>query len=81
MKSFVSAIALTIAFPAIASAQTGAPAGHSQHQGHMQHEENKHSEDCCKDKAGCCKGETKMECCDKHAAEKPAETPEGHQGH
>lgn len=87
MKIFVSAIVLSVAFPALAFAQTSAPAAHEQHQGHMQHMEHKDSCDCCKEKNDCCekaKAEgKKMACCEKHDGEKTgaAQGQQDHQGH
>ena len=78
MKTFIAAIALTIALPVAANAQNTQPADHAQHQGnHAQHQgmdHGKEHKDCCKHKnadAGamnCCKekeGKT-MACCAKH---------------
>lgn len=83
MKTFIAAIALTIALPAAANAQN-AQAGdhHAQHQG-MDH--GKEHEDCCKHKNAdgsamtCCKGKEgkKTACCDKHDQKRH----DGHAGH
>lgn len=86
MKTIFSAIALTIALPTLAFAQANMPAGHDEHQGHMEHHGAK---DCCEDKADCCEkmkaDGNKMDCCEKQekaADEKPAADPHaGHQGH
>ena len=73
MKTFIAAIALTIALPAAANAQN-APAAdpHAQHKG-MDH--GKEHKDCCKHNNAdgtpmdCCKEKdgAKMACCEKHA--------------
>jgi hypothetical protein len=72
MKTFIAAIALTIALPAAANAQ-GAPAAdqHAHHQG-MDH--GKEHKDCCEHKGAdgkvmdCCKEKDgkKPSCCEKH---------------
>lgn len=86
MKTILSTLALTLALPTLAFAQANPPAGHDQHQGHMEHHGSK---DCCEDKADCCEEAKadgrKADCCEKHAkgaGEKPAADPHsGHQGH
>ena len=80
LKTFLGAIALTIAVPALA--QTTAPAAdpHAAHK-EMDHGKMDHGKaDCCKDgKADCCK-DGKADCC-KHAknADKSAAPDAGHE--
>ena len=79
MKTFIAAIALTIAFRAAAQ-QSAQHQQHAQHQGmdHSQHKGMDHGKEhkgCCEHKSGdgkpmkCCeeamKAGKKMECCDK----------------
>jgi hypothetical protein len=76
----LGAIALIIAVPA--AAQT-APAAdpHAQHQGmdHSQHGQGKHDcKECCEKMKG---KDGKMECKDKKAEAKPAESGHDHGGH
>jgi hypothetical protein len=69
MKTFIAAIALTIALPAAANAQGADP--HAQHKG-MDH--GKEHKDCCKHKSAdgsamdCCKEKDgkQMDCCEEH---------------
>jgi hypothetical protein len=79
MKTFIAAIALTIAFPAAAQ-QSAQHQQHAQHQGmdHSQHKAMDHGKDG-KDAKGCCdmkccdeakKAGKKMKCCDKAADQK-----------
>ena len=81
MKTFLGAIALTLAVPAFAQA---APATdpHAQHKGmdHSQHSQGKHDcKECCEKMKG---KDGKMECMDKKAEAKPASADaSAHQGH
>lgn len=66
MKTICSAIALTIAFPAFAAAQTSPAAPTApEHAGHDQPMEHKDM--------------GKMDCCEKHAKDKAAD--DAHMGH
>ena len=80
MKTFIAAVALTIAFPAAAQQAAHQHQQHSQHQGmdHSQHKGMDHGKEhkgCCDHKSGdgkpmkCCeeamKAGKKMACCDK----------------
>jgi hypothetical protein len=81
MKTFISAVALTLAVPAFA--QT-APAvdPHAQHKGmdHSQHSQGKHDcKECCEKMKG---KDGKMECMDKKSEAKPSSTDaSAHKGH
>ncbi|HKR16598.1 hypothetical protein [Rhizorhapis sp.] len=81
MKTICSAVALAIALPTLAFAQTNAPAT-SEHEGHampaMDHDKMDHKDmDCEKMKA---EGK-KMDCCDKHAKDKDKASADAHAGH
>jgi hypothetical protein len=84
MKTFVSAIALTIAVPAFAqTAPAAVPhAGHTMPAGidHSQHKQGKHDcKECCEKMKG---KDGKMECMDKKDEAKPASTDgSSHQDH
>ena len=80
MKTFIGAIALTLAIPAFA--QT-APATdpHAQHKGmdHSQHGKGEHDcKECCEKMKG---KDGKMECMDKEADSKPAQSEHSREGH
>ena len=89
MKTFIAAIALTIALPAAANAQAAQHGDHNaQHEGnHAQHQgmdHGKEHKDCCDHKGAngksmdCCKEKQgKMDCCDKHEQQGKA----AHAGH
>jgi len=81
MKTFISAIALTLAVPAFAQTAPAADP-HAQHQGmdHSQHSQGKHDcKECCEKMKG---KDGKMECMDKKGEAKPASTDaSAHQGH
>jgi hypothetical protein len=84
MKTFVSAIALTIAVPAFAQTAPAADphAGHTMPAGidHSQHKQGKHDcKECCEKMKG---KDGKMECMDKKGEAKPASTDgSSHQDH
>ena len=84
MKTFIGAIALIIAAPVVAqTAPTTDPhAGHAQHQRtdhSSQHSQGKHDcKECCEKMKG---KDGKMECMDKKADAKPAQSGSTHEGH
>ena len=84
MKTMIGAFALAIAAPAVGQTAPAADphAGHhAQHQGmdHSQHQKDKHDcKECCEKMKG---KDGKMECKDKKADTKPAESGHDHGGH
>jgi hypothetical protein len=82
MKTFIGALALTLAIPAIAQTAPAADP-HAQHKGmdHSQHQAGKHDcKDCCEKMK---QQDGKMECMDKKGeAKAPAPAAQqDHQGH
>lgn len=81
MKTFIGALALTLAIPAIAQTAPAADP-HAQHKGmdHSQHQQGKHDcKECCEKMKG---KDGKMECMDKKAVAKPSTASEhAHEGH
>ena len=82
MKTFIGALALTLAIPAIAQTAPAADP-HAQHKGmdHSQHSQGKHDcKDCCEKMK---QQDGKMECMDKKGEAKTSAptAQQDHQGH
>ena len=83
MKTFIGAIALILAAPVVAQTApaTDPHAGHAQHQrtDQSQHQQGKHDcKECCEKMKG---KDGKMECMDKKADAKPAQSEPTHEAH